>query len=60
LLSPDQVHGENIDLAGIGLLPVQPQKLILLVHGGPKVSHFYYFEYLLIISLVKILCLYKN
>jgi dipeptidyl aminopeptidase/acylaminoacyl peptidase len=41
LLTPDQVHGENVELAEMGLLPVQPQKLILLVHGGPKARDFY-------------------
>lgn len=35
------MHGDNIELATLGLLPVKPQKLILLVHGGPKARDFY-------------------
>ncbi|KAI6187832.1 Dipeptidyl peptidase family member 6 [Aphelenchoides besseyi] len=44
LLSADQVHGENVELAKIGLLPVNPQKLIVFVHGGPKARDFFGFS----------------
>ena len=27
---------EDVELAKIGLLPAEPQKMIVFVHGGPK------------------------
>ncbi|CAD5214390.1 unnamed protein product [Bursaphelenchus okinawaensis] len=44
LLREDQVHGDNVELAKKGMLPVQPQKLILFVHGGPKARDFFGFN----------------
>lgn len=31
-----QLSGEKHELAKMGILPAKPQKLIVLVHGGPK------------------------
>jgi dipeptidyl aminopeptidase/acylaminoacyl peptidase len=45
LLRPDQLqNSEEIKLAEMGLLPVEPQKMVLLVHGGPKARDFFGFS----------------
>ena len=31
-------------LAEIGLLPAEPQKMVLFVHGGPKMRDFFGFS----------------
>uniref|UniRef100_A0AC35GFW9 Peptidase S9 prolyl oligopeptidase catalytic domain-containing protein n=1 Tax=Panagrolaimus sp. PS1159 TaxID=55785 RepID=A0AC35GFW9_9BILA len=36
LLTPAQVNGTDIELAKLGILPIEPQPLIVFVHGGPK------------------------
>ncbi|KAE9550696.1 hypothetical protein FO519_006097 [Halicephalobus sp. NKZ332] len=36
LLTPSQVNGTDIELAKSGLLPVEPQPMVVFVHGGPK------------------------
>ncbi|KAL3100240.1 hypothetical protein niasHT_026157 [Heterodera trifolii] len=43
LLSPAQVRGDKLELARQGMLPRRPQKLIVLVHGGPKSRDFFGF-----------------
>lgn len=43
LLSQAQVRGDKLELARHGLLPKKPQKLIVLVHGGPKSRDFFGF-----------------
>ncbi|KAI6214455.1 Peptidase-S9 domain-containing protein [Aphelenchoides besseyi] len=45
LLDPLQARSsEDAELAKRGLLPVEPQKLVLMVHGGPKARDFFGFS----------------
>ncbi|KAI1707818.1 prolyl oligopeptidase family domain-containing protein [Ditylenchus destructor] len=44
LLKSEQVHGEKVELAKMGMLPTKPQKLIVFVHGGPKARDFFGFS----------------
>ncbi|KAL7075175.1 hypothetical protein ACQ4LE_005619 [Meloidogyne hapla] len=43
LLGPSQLHGDRLELARQGMLPKKPQRLIVLVHGGPKLRDFFGF-----------------
>jgi len=43
LLGPAQLHGDRLELARQGMLPKKPQRLIVLIHGGPKLRDFFGF-----------------
>ncbi|VDO60437.1 unnamed protein product [Heligmosomoides polygyrus] len=42
--SPQGVNAADRDFAELGLLPVEPQKLVVLVHGGPKARDQYGYD----------------
>ena len=50
LLTPHEVPVADKGYAELGMIPRKPQKLVVLVHGGPKVRSMLIFSKIMVID----------